>query len=39
MSRKDGGEVPGQEFLEPVYWMFCDAFEDMTQVEFRGQVR
>ena len=35
MSRKDGGDVPGQEFLEPVHWMFCDAFEHVAQVEFR----
>src|ERR1700761_578574 len=35
MSRKSGGEVPGQEFLEPVHGMFCDAFEHVAQVEFR----
>ena len=35
MSRKSGGEVPGEEFLEPVHWMFCDAFEHVAQVEFR----
>jgi hypothetical protein len=36
MSRKTGGEVPGQEFLEPVHWMFRDAFKHVAQsVEFR----
>ena len=39
MSRKDGDEVPGQEFLEPVHWMFGDAFKHMAQVEFRDRAR
>jgi hypothetical protein len=38
MSRKDGGEIRGQEFLESVHWMFCDAFEHMAQIELRIEV-
>ena len=35
MSRKSGGEVPGQQSLKLVDRMVGDAFEDMAQVEFR----
>jgi hypothetical protein len=35
MSRKIGGEVQGQEFLESVDRMIGDAFEHVAQVEFR----
>jgi hypothetical protein len=35
MSRKNGREIPEQDFLEPVHWMFCDAIENVAHVELR----
>jgi hypothetical protein len=32
--RDSGGEIPGQEFVDPVDRMFSDAREDLAQVGF-----
>ena len=35
MCWQDGGEVPGQEFVDTVNRVIGDAFEHVAQIEFR----